>query len=408
MWLEAKTDLIKEILNELLKHSSNKSVKYTPKVEILLQEIIALSNNTLDYGLIVKCLIELKKRNRRSLKSFKDFYFVLFEAHKKLESIVWDIFLPYKNQIVTKKFKIHGLNFSIISQKQFRKIVSQEKLKVEVDNTAKYRLEKFVLPKYFIRIQMTGHNINHCWAKIRNRFTMLQGAFDFGMLSDIWIETEAAMTCFIHPEWITIQNPNGQLEFGTFQIFDKRTFKSRSLMRIKPTKNLLKYMSQEPEADSTKSLICDSFRLYAQAMESIHNYNCFLSLWQLIENACISETFSGNTNEVIKRINVIVEETRVLDFRIDGLYSTLSKKRNELVHKGVNNINNSDLNVLKMLSETFINWLLEKEKILKTKNHINEYFKLRTRNNKEKKAIIDVINYMEKKHFVVPFVHSIQ
>jgi hypothetical protein len=394
MWETINQKQVTKVIVELLRYSSDKSLTYTPKVQLLLQELIALTNKNLKYGLIIKSLINLKKENKKDLDSFKLIYASILEEYKIEEQNEWDVLLPYENDMLRRKFKVLGQEFSIVSLNTFKRLVPEILLMKQVNNTYEYRVNKFILPKHFIKIKMKGFNLRTCWDTIRTQFTILQGVYDFGMLKGLWIQGDGAMTSFKHPEWIVLHDKKARIEFGIFRLYGTRIRTSTNIIRLKEVKNTLQYISKEAEPNSAKSLIFDCFRLYAQAMESVHNHNCFLSLWQLIENVCVSE--SAKTTDVINRINVIVQETKIFDFEIGGLYKLISKKRNDLVHKGIDFTNNDDSNLLKILAETTIEWLMEKEKILKTKTHVNEYFKLRTRNDKDKKAIRETMRYIER------------
>jgi hypothetical protein len=395
MWEEKYNKNFEQLIKELLKYTSEKGIRYSPRTQLLISEMIALSNQKLEYDLILKSLIKLQRKN--SIDDFKLVYKNIHVEHKKVQPKSWKIFLPYKNLLIKRKFKILGTEFKIINIKNFKAQVDISNLILESNKTYKYRVTKFELPKYFIELNITGNNLFSCWSNIKNVFSILQGVYDYGTLRGSWIETEVEMTSFLHPEWILGIDDKGSFNFSTFLIYGQNRFKGDKSNKIKTVNETLNFVSQITSEDSTKSLIYESLRLYAQAMESVYKQNTFLNLWQIIENGCISDAFNGSTKEVVKRIRVITKETKVFDIEIEGLYMSLSQKRNELVHKGIDTINNHDINILKIISEAVIQWLFEKEKELKTKVHIREYFQLLTKNKKDRAAILETVRLLNAK-----------
>jgi hypothetical protein len=75
----------------------------------------------------------------------------------------------------------------------------------------------------------------------------------------------------------------------------------------------------------------------------------------------------------------------------------LSEKRNNLVHRGIDNIDQDDINILKIVCETALKWIIEEHNNLKTKLHLNEFYRLRTSSEKEIEAISDCIKYINNK-----------
>jgi hypothetical protein len=387
-------DKAKKILSELLLYTHKDGVKYTIRTSILITELIALSNHTFEYELTIKTLIGLKNANLKSIKSLNSQYKKYLDESRKT-SKKWTIILPYSNLLLKKKFRILNDGYKIINQKTFKNIINQEEFSQAVSKAYKYREQKFELADLFIQLEVSGKNLSSCWSSIRTNFTILQGIYDFGLYKGVWIVNEGPLTCFVHPEWILGRDESGKLEFNTFLIYGKaRAYTHPS--RFQPAIEILDKARIIPKPNSTKSLIYDAFRLYAQAMEAVHRHNSFLSFWQLLEHVCVTEYHGGHTTEVIKRLDVIIKENKPFDFSIEGLYKSLASKRNDIVHKGIDNIGDREVNILKLLSETAIEWLMNKEKDLKTKAHINEFFNLRTKNEKDKQAIFETIKFINK------------
>lgn len=396
MWDAKHKENVNKIIRELLTYSSSSSVKHSPRTEILLTELIALSNQNLEYWLAIKTLTALKKSNRKSIVSFNEIYLKELAEFKKLKNKKWTIILPYNNLLLKRKFKILNEDFRIIKQSSFKRLINYDKVLEAINKNYKYRFEKFELPDLFILLQTNGHNLYSCWNNVKTKFTILQGVYDYGLSKGTWIQKDGPLTIFSHPEWILSQDSDGNIAFNNFLIYGKPRPLPMGSLNVGRAIDLLDKIRQDASPNTTKALIYDCFRLYAQAMESAHIYNCFLGLWQILENVCVSENIGGKTAEITKRLDLIVKETKVLDFSIEGIYKSLSNKRNNIVHKGIDATDNKDVNILKLLTESAIEWLIKKEKSLKTKAHINEYFNLLTKYSRDKKILFETMEYMNR------------
>ena len=121
MWDKRHHNSTKKILKELSLYAHKDGVKYSPRVQILMRELIALSNGDMSEAFVIRVLIALKKSNKRSLTSFEETYKVQWNERQQREKTQWEIFLPHNNEITKKHFSILGLPFSIISLKHFTK-----------------------------------------------------------------------------------------------------------------------------------------------------------------------------------------------------------------------------------------------------------------------------------------------
>lgn len=396
MFEEKDLPKVKDVLKQLLKYSTNIGVKYSPRSQILIYELTSLSKPNLKYVSILRTLAQMKSNNLKSIRNFEQEYKKAGIHLAQFKRKEWTLIMPYQNQVIRKKFKIAGVQFEIINKKKFFTLINEEDFFTATRTKAEYLKAKLQLPDLFLITQAKGVNIHSCWDYARAAFTIYQGIYDYGSLQDKWIEQDYALTSFRHPEWVVATNGSNNIEFATYLLSTTRYAPHlkdiRSHARIQA---LVKYCTAVADENTTKGLIYDSYRLYAQAMESVHRYNKFLSLWQLIENICMSSLFGGSTSEVINRINLITKERNLFDFPIHGTYKHLAKKRNDIVHKGLDCATNIDINILKTIAEESIKWLVEKEIFLKTRAHINEYFSLRNKNDKDMAAILETIQYLK-------------
>ncbi len=142
------------------------------------------------------------------------------------------------------------------------------------------------------------------------------------------------------------------------------------------------------------NLLEDAFRLYWNAQDIDSSSNTFLHFWQLSERLTLSQRNNGNTQEVIKRLEYF--ERKLIGLNLTESLKIQSKKRNDLVHKGINTIEEEDISLLKMINESIIRWLLKYYKLLKTEDHFEEFYKLEIMPPNKSMVLKDFIRLVDK------------
>jgi len=137
-------------------------------------------------------------------------------------------------------------------------------------------------------------------------------------------------------------------------------------------------LKQNPAVDSIEFFLSDLFRLYSEAMDENLFSNSYLRFWQVLEKISMSEP-RGSSNEFKNRMQFFLREAYPID--MINYFDLLIKKRNELVHRGIDNIEIADISLLKNLSEKIILWLYNNRKIIKTTKHLESYYSAINRNN---------------------------
>ena len=79
---------------------------------------------------------------------------------------------------------------------------------------------------------------------------------------------------------------------------------------------------------------------------------------------------------------------------MSGTLKIFADKRNTIVHRGISNIIDEDINIIKTICEIAFTWLYSEHKKIKTKLQLNEFYRLHTLSNKEIKAAMDNIKYL--------------
>lgn len=152
--------------------------------------------------------------------------------------------------------------------------------------------------------------------------------------------------------------------------------------------------SREPPQDSTVSLIIDGLRLYAQAMDERFDHACFLDLWQLAETITLSDR--GGTDEVCRRLAWHGSELGLPGSGFKNLLDNFARIRNQIVHRGIRDVDDEEVNFMKRISEVALLWLIRESKNVPTKQHLNAFYQLRTRGDTVVEAFSHAANFIAK------------
>jgi len=122
----------------------------------------------------------------------------------------------------------------------------------------------------------------------------------------------------------------------------------------------------------------------------------FLGFWQLAEAVTNAETFGGKTEKVVARLAWHGPRLGFKGSGYEGILKRLSTKRNSIVHRGIHDIENDDINVIKIACEAAVNWLFQIHKSLPTVQHIEQYYRFRQSTRPEINSMYDSISYIRK------------
>ena len=71
-------------------------------------------------------------------------------------------------------------------------------------------------------------------------------------------------------------------------------------------------------------------------------------------------------------------------------------KRNDIVHRGIHDVENDDINIIKLACEAALDWLFRTHKSLPTISHIEHYYRFRELSGTEISAMNASIAHLNK------------
>ena len=133
-------------------------------------------------------------------------------------------------------------------------------------------------------------------------------------------------------------------------------------------------MPRAADRSSIDSLLESVIRLYAQAADAQLNYSCLLGLWQIAEAIAQPLNQSGDTSRIAARLSTLV---RTPEYSGSGWLYTLkhvAEIRNDIVHRGIRDVPERDVALLKIVVDHAIAWLYNTQDSLPTRQHLEYYY----------------------------------
>jgi hypothetical protein len=388
-------DLIKKLYKK--RTSTGVGITYDPItiVEInLLRSLLKFECK--DYH-IIKTITSVQDIDSLELPTFIDsLKNITLSESVKDHLIKWTIIIPLDINFKIRQLKINGFTFKIFSFSTLKKTFPVEfyhYFKQQKIETKKIEDKKC---KYFI-VEANGSSLYRAWKKVEPTFNLMRGLMDFILSYNTWtfFTWPQLRTNIPHPKNVFGISSESRAEYLDFAI--QKSSPKKIEVSLKQKSNLIKYLKlfkADPGKKSINELLADIFRLYSQAMDENDLQYCFLRFWQIAERIALSDP-NGPSSEIIKkRINFFTNPKP--DFDLSPYIDKLSTKRNELVHRGIDDIEETDFNILKSICELAIVWLYVNRTKYKTVHHLEIYFSSKDQSDSRINAAIDILTYIKK------------
>lgn len=395
-------DLLKAILPFVNENSISVNISELHQITIAQKELLYSSNN-LDENLLLKALIKSKAESDASLVTLEKNYCELEREKKKVlntPSSRWELIIPFN--VKTSKRTIH------IFDKTFY-ICSKKTLKARYKN-AEFLASKALtiedLPNSSLKVVVKAVSLRNAWKKIESVYSLLQGIVDYSTteryISKISFTKRSKLVSHTIILGISDQNNYEALLFvnDSKQPLLPVTFNKQQETTFK---YLIDLFRKNPDTNSAEELIQDALRIYALAKDAIHDHNCFLHLWQMAERMSLVEDIGGDTGTVAKRLNIFSNNFALFGSGYSHILKKFGKKRNDIVHCGIYNIDIHDINILEDICEGVLRWIISNRKNLKTEAYLSKYYSLFSKGDKElanvkQEEIVtnEVVSFIEK------------
>jgi len=135
-------------------------------------------------------------------------------------------------------------------------------------------------------------------------------------------------------------------------------------------------IAETPAEGSIDELLGDLLRLYTQAMEQSESIQQLMGFWQMAEAMTLKKDEKGAGERVVARLSWFGQFLSVEPKdAVRIVLSSIMEKRNEAVHRGLHGqVDQQDVNMLKLVCEVGLDWLLSNRASLPTRAHLGHWW----------------------------------
>lgn len=387
---------------------------------VAFRELISMSlDSKIEEGAIMKTLGVMATENKSSVYDFEQIHHSLnfpLSPQQGISDQIWTFFLPLQVGLgadvkLPYHLRILGQKFSIVRKglllRQFepsaRKEFSNPKV-VYLETGCDYQQ----LPNTFLKVCATAPTWEEAWRISIPAFDTLRGlieiTFNLFTFKSQFIRwgRRKPRSYLPHPKWMVGHRKGDPLvwipflvdEHSSEETTNKDSLSAEVLHKIKFN---CRHFKNPVDRGNIISLVADCMRLYAQALDSRTNALTLLGLWQLAEAITNSEKHGGKTDVVVNRLAWHSIRSTLKGSGYRATLVKLGKKRNDIVHRGISDdIDDEDIDILKLACEHALLWLISFKSDLPTINHLEKYYLLRETNNVDLKALSDVVRIIRQ------------
>jgi hypothetical protein len=242
-------------------------------------------------------------------------------------------------------------------------------------------------PETCLSLTAEGAGSVQAWETVIPAFDLFRGLLEYvhgyGRRSmSIGGGSKSVRSIFPVPQWLLARNASGHLEVLRFDINKSPDGNVQTLV-VQAFDQIAKnaaMFADSPSKGSTTALLTDAFRLYAQALDEPFRHSCLLGLWQMGETLTLSNRFNGDTKMVCARLVATVEKRmQPPPTGLPKILEDIADKRNRIVHHGIHDVDDEDINILKLICEMALWCVMHAVDKLPTKEHLNHFLTLSCR-----------------------------
>jgi len=393
-----------EIIDFLLDQKKDGAWPWGARIDLAAQELAArYTGDNNDTDRVLSILEKMENQGNRSAEYFSDEISGNGDATESSDFERWEIYLPVEIRLGNDLPEEASLK---VGEKEFKFIsVDYASGKLPFDPADRRQIMRGTgkpvenaATDAFITASGYAESWRKAWKSTEASFDALKGFIEYWHNLGVrrW-GGDDPRAVIPHPKWYLVQGEQGDVELGSFIVSDNEVDSPVVLSEedLDDIREASDFMRDQPSDKSTKSLIVDALRLYSQALDDRFRDGCFLGLWQVLEAVALSDRVNGKTSKIRSRVEWHDQYLELPGSGVKYILKSLAEKRNELVHRGVRNIEDSDLNVIKMISESALSWLIGVKSDLKTVGQLNTYYKYRTVGDSVISDVSEALEYVQ-------------
>jgi hypothetical protein len=293
--------------------------------------------------------------------------------------------LPTKTRLRMRRFRVDGLAFDLVRHghlpPQLRESLEESRVMLAVLHERDFP----ETPAHALTIEAPGETMLDAWAAVAPAFGLLRSVFDFATSFGRFRlgGDPTQRTRWPQPMWLGAFNFGAASSnpFNRARVDDDAERAQGIHLVVEAARpdpiddvgeqglrqfaDFLGVFRERPPAGGMLELIADCIRLYGDAMDATRDHWALLGFWQVLERATLAADARGKTQEVESRAQWLIGPIGLPGSGYRYSLARVADKRNDLAHKGrVEDIDELDVNIAKMLAERAILKLIKKRKTL--------------------------------------------
>ena len=414
LWMDERRRNAQQIIDWLLQARTQDGWPVDDRYVVALSELIySARESQLTRGLAMKVLSQMFSKNLRTVSDFE----TLYEAERKRTAeanqkriVKWRFFLPVDVAIDESlarpvQLTVSAQTWYFIPYQSLERALGKRLLRDHLH--AVFQRSVDVNYGTFLSATSSGVTWSEAWGSLQPSFDLFRGWIEFTKGFGgfrILSSDQSPRRKVPHPPWL-VAKAAGQQPRGA--IFLVQEYPHRGLLRltedfVATLRRNIGSLSSQALQNSTESLLTDVLRLYAQAMDARYNYSCLLGLWQIAEAIAQPVAPSGNTDQIAKRLGFLGRETGFVASGWEYSLTAIGKRRNQIVHRGVQDVSEEEVTILKVAVDTAIGWLFHVRKRLPTRNHLEVFHRHRTLCDSALETIQAAAGFIRESRRVLP------
>jgi hypothetical protein len=409
LWDNDKRQSAYKVISRLLAAQTDRGWETSWQHSLDTFAIQALSKGKVKAGHVLSVLARMRNLGVEIPDQFEPQFVALIDENRQeqLSGIKqWQFLFPFRIELDRKiklPFSLNclGVEFVFRPWNEVLDEIGHERLKpalVRVSHRPYPNLSRSLC----LTVSVGSHDFWSAWKKLEPAFDTLRGVIEINVNvgSTRYSSNPLPRRKVACPAW-PIGIADSHPEFANFYVPELNDNDSAYKLReidLKWIKRSLKLIARIPDDGSLQGLLVDCLRLYSQAMDANFNHECFLSLWRLAEAMTLAERQQGSKKVVCSRLAWLGRDGSNTDWTyLRDVLDWLYKKRNEAVHRGLHtDIEDEDVNVLKICCDMSLSWLSGQAKTLPTANHLEQFYVLLNQSEAGLVAITKAVKHVKR------------
>jgi len=362
-------------------------------------------NKIEDDNVIMKVLTRMKDRGLSTIQDFKTVRSEIlaeWARESNTQRTQWEFFIPLIAKLaddVSRPAGVLLLDTPFVWDKW-----QAVEGKIGTENIDRALTDAFLnikqRPEICISLQSEGIDPIDSWNSLIPTFDLFRGILEYGYgfgrrSMIIGGGNESRRTIFPVPEWFLARDAKQSLKVLRFDIHRPAggNVQELSAQGFNQIVKVAKRFASPPDKRSTNALLADAFRLYAQALDEPFRHTCLLGLWQMAEALTLSNR--GDTKIVCARLAAAVEKRmQPPPTGLSKILEDIANKRNRMVHCGIHDVDDDDINILKLICEMALWSVMQATDKLPTKEHLSHFLTLSCRTTTDLRTMGEALKWV--------------